>query len=160
MLLTFQFWFKKCLGSLWGNELLSTLQPLSHRQYVVSISLFYHYFHGKCPDKLHSLVTSTLTLSAKFYHAAYIETNQPHFLRIPSVGSKFHSDSFFPKLLPCRTEGFQEDSFPVTTMLTSSNLDLTIIFPYILINCTLCFYCPHNKCLQYSSILKKRYISK
>ena len=44
------------LTGLVGPELYSTLQPLSHRRDVVSISLFYRYFHGKWSTQLHSLV--------------------------------------------------------------------------------------------------------
>lgn len=39
-----------------GNELFSILQPLSLRLNVISLSLLYLYFHGKCPDELNSLV--------------------------------------------------------------------------------------------------------
>ena len=35
-----------------GEELGTTLQPLSHRRSVASLCLFYRYFHGKCSTSL------------------------------------------------------------------------------------------------------------
>ena len=46
---------RRLLG-LVGPDLYSTLQLLSHRRNVASISLFYRYFHGKCSHELHSRV--------------------------------------------------------------------------------------------------------
>ena len=44
------------LRNLVGDALFSSLQPLSHRRDVASLSLFYRYFHGKCSSELQSLV--------------------------------------------------------------------------------------------------------
>ena len=39
-----------------GEELGSSLQPLSHRRSVASHCLFYRYFHGKCATSVSDLV--------------------------------------------------------------------------------------------------------
>lgn len=74
------------------SRLFFTLQPLSS---ITSLSLFNCYFHRKCSDKLHSLVPTVLTFSAKTCHALHIVANNPHSFHIPFVRCKFHS--FFPR---------------------------------------------------------------
>ena len=59
-----------------GEELFNTLQPLSHRRDVASLSLFYRYFHGRCSEELHSLVPALqsfpvrtcFAVTAHWYH--------------------------------------------------------------------------------------------
>lgn len=69
---------RKHLCSLVGDEI---LQPFSHRQHTASLLLLSHYFY--------------VSLTAKTHHTMYTEENHPHFLPIPSVRWKFHSNSFF-----------------------------------------------------------------
>lgn len=50
-----------------GKTHLSTLQPFPHGQNTASLSLLYHYLHGKCSDELYSFIplgffTRTITL--------------------------------------------------------------------------------------------------
>ena len=80
------------LRNLVGDELFSSLEPLSHRRDVASLSLLYRYFHGKCSDALHSL-----TFTARTRLATSTVANHPHFLRLPNIRRKFHADSFIPR---------------------------------------------------------------
>ena len=47
---------QKRIVNLVGEELGSSLQPLSHRRSVASLCLFYRYFHGKCATSVSDLV--------------------------------------------------------------------------------------------------------
>ena len=47
---------QKRIVNLVGEELGSSLQPLSHRRTVASLCLFYRYFHGKCATSVSDLV--------------------------------------------------------------------------------------------------------
>lgn len=84
----------KVLRRLVGNELFSTLQPLSPQVHRKPI---YRYFHRKYSDELHSLGLLAQVVTAKTYHAMYTGVKQPHSLHIQLVSRKFHSNSFFPR---------------------------------------------------------------
>ena len=47
---------QKRVVNLVGEELGSSLQPLSHRRSVARLCLFYRYFHGKCATSVSDLV--------------------------------------------------------------------------------------------------------
>ena len=85
------------LQNLVGSDLFTTLQPLSHRRNVASLTLLYRYFHGKCSVELHSLVPPLRTFSARTRFATSTETNHPFFLNTPPLRRKFHAESFFPR---------------------------------------------------------------
>lgn len=72
---------------------LDKVQKRLHRWDVASLSPFNRYFHGKCPDEMHSLVPPVLTFRTS--HAKHIVVNHPHSLSIPLMSSMFHSNSFF-----------------------------------------------------------------
>ena len=79
-----------------GDELFSSLQSLSHRRNVASLTLFYRYFNGKCSDELHSLVPPI----KEFHHITrYARTKNAHpfFVDLPRTRTKFHANSFFPR---------------------------------------------------------------
>ena len=100
----------KRLHSLVGDELFGTLQPLSHRRDVSSLSLLYRYFHGKCSDELRQMVPPLKEFGRSTRLAS---SSHPYVLDIPKAKSKFHSQSFFP-----RTAGIwnrlPQSSFPDT----------------------------------------------
>ena len=87
---------QKRMRGLVGDELFSSLQPLSHRRDVASLSLFYRYFHGKCSEELHSLVPpiKEFTRSTRF---AKSTTSHPYYLDPPRSRCMYHSNSFFPR---------------------------------------------------------------
>ena len=85
------------LRNLVGDELFSSLEPLSHRRDVASLSLPYRYFHGKCSDEIHSLIPKAQTFTARTRLATSPVANHLHFLRLPNIRRKFHADSFIPR---------------------------------------------------------------
>ena len=107
------------LRNLVGDDLFSSLQPLSQRRDVASLSLLYRYFHGKCSNELHSLVPPRQTFRARTRLATSVESNHPHPLRIPNLRRKFHDVTFFPRTthlwnsLPfeCFPDGYDLQSF-------------------------------------------------
>ena len=80
-----------------GDELFKTLQPLSHRRNVSSLSLLYRYFYGKCSSELHAMVPKVLKFNRRTRLAVSVADNHPHFLNIPFSKQEFHSQSFFPR---------------------------------------------------------------
>lgn len=61
-----------------GEELLSTHQPPSHRRYVASFSMLYRYFNWKCSKDVNLLFPPNLTFTARIRHASYLVANHPH----------------------------------------------------------------------------------
>ena len=106
------------LRNLVGDGLFSTLAPLSHRREVASLALFYRYFHGKCSDELHALVPKVQKFSSMTRFATSTLQNHPHFLRLPNIRRKFHTDSFIPRT-SLSWNKHQRDCFP-----SSYNLDI------------------------------------
>ena len=101
---------QKRLRSLVGDELFGTLQPLSHRRDVSSLSLLYRYFHGRCSDELRQMVPP---LKEFVRSTRLARSSHQYVLDIPKAKSNFHSQSFFP-----RTAGIwnrlPQSSFPDT----------------------------------------------
>lgn len=111
------------LHSFVGDELFFTLQRISHRWNIASLSWYYSYFYGKGSDELHSLISSDLTVMAKTHHSTHIVVNLIHPLGIPLVKC-----SPLQQLL-MNTLG---DPSPIRTFLTRSSLELTFIFQALL----------------------------
>ena len=84
------------LKGLVGPELYSTLQPLSHRRNVASISLFYRYIYGKCSTELHSLVPPLRVFRRQTRYSNDC-AKHPFLLQILKSHHKFHESSFFPR---------------------------------------------------------------
>ena len=64
-----------------GSALYSTLEPLSHRRDVASLSLFYRYYFGRCSDGLHTsmfptFVASRPTRRVNFLHSFCVQVPQ------------------------------------------------------------------------------------
>ena len=78
-----------------GEELYSTLQPLSHRRNVASLSLFYRYFHGKCSDELKDLVPARV-VNHHITRSSVASADHPYLLRVPGCRRNFHARTFFP----------------------------------------------------------------
>ena len=102
-----------------GDELFSTLPPLSHRRDVSSLSLFYRYYNGKCSQELQLLVPPMKTFSVRTRLAAATQELHPHALVNPRVKNNFHEQSFIPRTvkqwnnLPseCFPQQYDLDSF-------------------------------------------------
>ena len=82
------------LVNLIGPVLSSTLQPLSHRRDVASLSLFYKYYHGNCSQELFSLVPHG-RLSVR--STRFSESLHQYAVDIPRCKRNFYHTSFFPR---------------------------------------------------------------
>ena len=85
------------LRRLIGDDLFSTLQPLSHRRNVASLSLFYRYYNGKCSEELRSMVPPCKTFGRSTRYSSRIQQDHPHFLQVEGNYPKYHMNSFFPR---------------------------------------------------------------
>ena len=72
----------------------STLQLLSHRSSVATLSLFYRYFHGKCSDGFSNLVPPVWVFGRKTQFAISAHPCTIADLRCRMKGS---ADSFIPR---------------------------------------------------------------
>lgn len=54
-------------------------------------------FHGKCEDGLHSLVLPGQTFQARKGHLTSRNSNKLHYVRVPYVRRKSHSDNIVPR---------------------------------------------------------------
>ena len=84
---------QKQIANIVGPTLAATLLPLSHHCDVVSLSLFYKYYHGRCSAELLSLVPPKV---AK--HVTRLSANShPFTVVVPTCKKSFYSSSFFPR---------------------------------------------------------------
>ena len=77
-----------------GDSLFSSLQPLSHRRNVASLSLLYRYYNGKCSKELHEMVPPKRTFVRNTRFSSNVH---PHFLEVETAHQNFHMQSFFPR---------------------------------------------------------------
>ena len=85
---------QKRIINLVGEELGTTLQPLSHRRSVASLCLFYRYFHGKCSTSLSNLVPPVRVFERETRLSA---CSHPYTVAVPRCRTKSYSSSFFPR---------------------------------------------------------------
>ena len=85
---------QKHIVNLVGEELGSSLQPLSHRRSAASICLFYRYFHGKCATSVSDLVPPVRVFERETRLSA---SSHPYTLALPRCRTKSYSNSFFPR---------------------------------------------------------------
>lgn len=83
--------------ALWVMTSPPTLQLLSHRCTVASLSLLYGYFHDKHTDKVYSLVSPFQTFTANTHLATSTGLTHPHCLRILLVRKTFYLNDFFQR---------------------------------------------------------------
>ena len=88
---------KRRMRWLIGDALFKTLQPLSHRRNVASLTLLYRYYSGKCSEELHQLVPPPKVFGMDTRLAVHTRQNHPHALEVPDSMKCFHADSFFPR---------------------------------------------------------------
>ena len=107
---------QKRIVSLVGEELGSSLQPLSHRRSVASLCLFYRYFHGKCASSVSDLVPPVWGCLW-----TYIAWNQAFCLFSP-IHSSFAEcrTKSYSNTLRCRTKSYSNSFFPRAASLWNS----------------------------------------
>ena len=109
---------QKRLRWLVGDELFSTLQPLSQRRDVASLALLYRYFHGECSEELQAMVPPVKVFPRNTRLASSVKTNHRYFLDIPFINRQFHAASFFPRTAQLWNE------LPFSCFPVSYNLNL------------------------------------
>ena len=85
---------QKRIVNLVGEELGSSLQPLSHRRSVASLCLFSIYFHGKCVTSVSGLVPPVRVFKRETRLSA---CSHPYTLALPRCRTKSYSNRFFPR---------------------------------------------------------------
>ena len=85
---------QKRIITLVGVELGTTLHPLSHRRSVVSLCLFYRYFHGKCSISLSNLAPPVRVFERETRLSACYH---PYTVVVPRCRTKSYSSSIFPR---------------------------------------------------------------
>ena len=85
---------QKRIVNLVGEELGSSLQPLSHRRSVASLCLFYRYFRGKCATSVSDLVPPVGVFERETRLSA---CSHPYTLALPRCRTKSYSNSFCPR---------------------------------------------------------------
>ena len=85
---------QKRIANIVGPTLAATLQPLSHRRDVASLSLFYKYYHGRCSAELLSLVPPPKVAKRVTRLSA---NSHPFTVAVPTCKKSFYSSSFFPR---------------------------------------------------------------
>ena len=85
---------QKRIVNLVGEELGSSLQTLSHRRSVATLSLLYRYFHGNCSTSLFNLVPPVRVFERATRLSA---SSHPYTLAVTRCRTKSYSNSFFPR---------------------------------------------------------------
>ena len=85
---------QKRIVNLVGEELGSSLQPLSHRRSVASLYVFYRYFHGKCATSVSYLAPPGRVFKRETRLSA---CSHPYTQALPRCRTKSYSNSFFPR---------------------------------------------------------------
>ena len=98
-----------------GSDLSANLQPLSHRRDVVSLSLFYKYYHGNCSSELADLVPPK-RVSVRTTH--FSEWLHPHSVKPPRCRRNFYRYRFFPRTADL-WNSLAEECFPPEYDLTT-----------------------------------------
>ena len=107
---------QKRIVNLVGEELGSSLQPLSHRRSVASLCLFYRYFHGKCATSVSDLVPPD-PVRVFERETRLSACSHPYTLALPRCRTKSRSSSLFS----CTTSLW--NSLPGACFPPSYNLD-------------------------------------
>ena len=92
-----------------GPSLAVSLEPLAHRQNVVSLSFFYRYYFGRCSSELAQLVLLTYSRGRSI---CYSDRLHDFSITITRCYKEVYVNSFFP-----RTAKFW-NSLPICLLLT------------------------------------------
>lgn len=104
--------FKSVYTVLWMMIYFQSQSYFPYRQNTTDLSLLYHYFYGKCSDKLHFILSLVQTFTVRSHHATIHKVVSSSSY---SIGKKVVS----LRLLFYGTN-FQVDAYLITTILTSS----------------------------------------
>ena len=77
-----------------GLDLASSLEPLSLRRSVASLSLFYRYYNGRGSKGLSLVVPPNRTFGRTTRFSAH---SHPRIVSVPKVNTRRYSSSFFPR---------------------------------------------------------------
>lgn len=113
---------QKHLHGLVGDKLFSTLQPVTNRWNVTSLSLYY-YFHNKYSDQLDFFFSTVQIFTTETCHV-HTQGGIPSFSLYSIVKKSVSSQE-----LLLYAADIQEDASPITTILTSLSLGLSVIYP-------------------------------
>ena len=93
-----------------GSSLAASLEPLTHRQNMTSLSLFYRYYFGRCSSKLAQLVPLPFSRGKS---TLYFDRLHDFSVTIPSCYKDVNVNSFFPRTARLRNS-MPIECFPLT----------------------------------------------
>lgn len=95
----------------------------------------YRCAHERCSGDLYALVWPVQTFPPRFHNVTSTESNQPHFLRILNLRSKYHSNSFFfsPRTATLYNR-FAPRYFPEHFNIFKPRINFSILFIFITFN--------------------------
>ena len=113
---TWNYWDKvqKRICRTVGPALAASLEPLSHHWNVVSLSLFYKYYFGRCSSELTQLVPLPFSQGRSTH---YSDRLHDFSVTIPRCYKDVYVNSFFPRTARLR------NSLPIECFLLTYNLN-------------------------------------
>ena len=103
----------KAIRLIGDPSLTSTLDPLSHRRKVASLSLFYHYYFGDCSDELVACIPPSMARPRSTRQATFA---QNYCMELSNARINRFIDGFFP------SASCLWNSLPSSVFLASFNL--------------------------------------
>ena len=85
---------QKRICKTFSPSLTASLEPLAHRQNVVSLSLFYRYYFGRCSSELAQLVPNPYS---RWRSTRYSDRLHDFSVTIPWCCKDVYANSFFPR---------------------------------------------------------------
>ena len=82
------------IANLVGHDLASSLEPLSLRRSVASLSLLYRYYNGRCSKGLSQAVPPNRTFGCTTRFSAY---SHPYTVSVPKANTRWYSSSLCPR---------------------------------------------------------------
>ena len=113
------------IANLVGHDLVSSLEPLSLRRSVASLSLFYRYYNGRCSKGLSLVVPPNRTFGRTTRFSAH---SHPYTVSVPNTNTWRCSSSFFPRTA-LLWNSLPVSCFPATyNLCLNSNATSIVIF--------------------------------
>ena len=105
-----------------GPSLTASLEPLTHRQNVASLSLFYRYYFGRCSSELAELIPLPYSWGRS---TCYSDQLHDFFVTIPRCYKNINVNGFFPHTTRL-WDSLPTECLPLT--LVALSLELTDTF--------------------------------
>ena len=102
-----------------GPSLTASLEPLAHRQNVVSFSLFYRYYFGRCSSELAQLVPLPFSRGRSIRCSG---TLHDYYVTIPRCYKDVYVNCFFPRTAKL-WNSLPIEYFPLTYDLSGSRIN-------------------------------------